>query len=257
MLKVDLLDEEAISSLDLTQFDYIFHLAGLAAVGPSFEAPKRYITSNTEMQINLFEACVKQGVKPGVLIISSGSLYDPAKLPITELSPLKLGSPYAVSKLNQESIGLYYRERGFAVTIARPFNHIGPGQAKGFLVPDLADQLKGPGKQATVKAGNLTNQRDYTDVRDIVRAYALLMTKGKSGEIYNVCSGVSVSGEEILAELSKVYGVTASVQTDASKIRPTDIQKIYGSFDKLKRDTGWSPSISLQQTLADIREASL
>jgi GDP-4-dehydro-6-deoxy-D-mannose reductase len=255
---LNLMDAGEVNSINFKEISYVFHLAGLAAVGPSFENPKKYITSNSEIEINLFEACLSQNVKPGFLVVGSGSIYNPAKLPITESSPLKLSSPYSVSKLTQESIALYYKERGFPVIIARPFNHIGPGQGSGFIVPDLIGQFAAHNSNPVkIRAGNLDTSRDYTDVRDIVRAYVSLMKKGRAGEIYNICSGKATSGSEILEALAKLFNKEVAVEIDPSKIRPTETETIYGSNSKLKADTGWAPSISLEQTLKDAVAESL
>jgi GDP-4-dehydro-6-deoxy-D-mannose reductase len=209
-----------------------------------------YINTNIGIQVNLFQAAIAQNVTPRFLIISSGSLYDPkAPLPISESSPINPSSPYAVSKLGQEQMAQYYSQRGFECIVARPFNHIGPGQGPGFIVPDLAQQIV---TGETVKVGNLDSERDYTDVRDIARAYRLLLENGKAGETYNVCSGKSVSGHQILDGLQKAAGSSAAVEQDPSRMRPADNPVIYGSHDKLTADTGWQPEIKLETTLADV-----
>jgi GDP-4-dehydro-6-deoxy-D-mannose reductase len=253
--QVDLTDSEAVSGLDFRGVDGVIHLAGLAAVGPSFDNPLGYITANIGMQINLFEAMLKQGTAARFLIISSGSLYDSrAELPITESSPVKPSSPYAVSKVGQEQMGQYYTQRGFECVIARPFNHIGPGQGPGFIVPDIAQQLIAIERKEAdaVKVGNLDAKRDYTDVRDIARAYRLLFEKGKSGEIYNICSGTPHSGHEILEGLIEASGVDAATEQDPSKMRPADTPVIYGDHQKISQHTGWEPQISLETTLSDV-----
>jgi GDP-4-dehydro-6-deoxy-D-mannose reductase len=253
--KVDLTDREAVGKIPLNGIDGIIHLAGLAAVGPSFSNPEKYLTANPGMQRNLFEACIKQGVKPRVLVISSGTLYDGhATTPLTELSPIKPTSPYAESKLAQEEQGNQYGSQGFEVIIARPFNHIGPGQGPGFIVPDLTKQVvEAEAKpHAPIRVGNLNAKRDYTDVRDIVKAYLLLLERGKAGETYNICSGYAISGIQILLtllELAKVQDPHLEFDTDL--MRPIDIDVVYGDPAKLIRDTGWRPSYTLDQTLND------
>ncbi len=252
---LDLTDPEAVKKIDFTGIDGVIHLAGLAAVGPSFDDPLKYIDVNIGIEINLFEAALTQNTKPKFLIISSGSLYDPkATLPLTETSNVIPGSPYAVSKIGQEQMAFHYSLRGFESIVARPFNHIGPKQGPGFIVPDLARQVVDAksGKLDEILVGNLDAERDYTDVRDIVRAYRLLLEKGRSGEIYNICSGKARSGHEILEGLQKAAGTSVTTKEDPAKMRPSDTPVIYGSSEKLTKDTGWEPEIAFETTLASV-----
>jgi GDP-4-dehydro-6-deoxy-D-mannose reductase len=251
---VDLLDADAVSQIDFSGVDVVVHLAGLAAMGLSFEQPRRYIDANAGMQINLFEAMIAQKARARTLVISSGNVYGADQLPITEAAAITTPSPYAVSKMTQEYLGHYYGNRGFEVIIARPFNHIGPGQTEGFIVADLAKQIAEAEREShtEISVGNLASCRDYTDVRDIVRAYWSLIKMEKPGETYNVCSGTSTSGEHILAGLLKHSNVKLKVVPDPAKMRPADIKDIYGSHAKLTADTGWQPEIPLDQTLADV-----
>lgn len=257
-LVLDLNDPTDVKKIDFEAVDAVIHLAGLAAVGPSFNAPMEYLNTNLGIQVNLFEEAIKQGFKPRFLIISSGALYDPhADMPLSETSGVLPNSPYAVSKLGQEQMGTYYHSRGFECVIARPFNHIGPGQGPGFLLPDLVSQVFETKNSAinSIKVGNLDAKRDYTDVRDIVRAYRLLIEKGRSGEIYNVCSGEPRSGHEMLKELLSTVGVSPEIVEDPSLFRPTDAPILYGSYDKLTNDTDWRPEIDLQTTIKDVVSA--
>lgn len=252
---LDLNNYESVQKLGWKNIDAVIHLAGLAAVGPSFDNPMQYITTNIGIETNLFEAALAQNSKPRFLIISSGSLYDPkSKLPLTETSTVVPNSPYSVSKLGQEHMAQYYGSRGFEVIIARPFNHIGPGQGPGFIAPDLAEQIVSAkrGRSKAIKVGNLDARRDYTDVRDIARAYRLLLEKGKPGEVYNICSEKAVSGHQILDGLLSAADYAADVEQDKSKLRPVDNPIIYGSHQKLTKLTGWHPEIPLKDTLKDI-----
>lgn len=256
-LTIDLSKPEEVASLDLSDVDAIVHLAGLAAVGPSFDDPMTYITTNVALEVNLFQRALQQSVTPRFVIISSGSLYDPkAPLPITEQTAVAPSSPYAVSKIAQEQMGHYYGNRGFDVVVARPFNHIGPGQNLGFLVPDIASQIVAYEKGNTdhILVGNLDAKRDYTDVRDIARAYRLLVEKGIAGETYNICSGASLSGHQILDRLLQEAGDQIPVQQDPARMRPSDAPDIYGSHQKITDDTGWEPQIDLATTLHDAIE---
>jgi len=254
-IELDLTRAEDVTKVKFDGVDGVIHLAGMAAIGASFDDPMLYMNTNVGIEVNLFEAAMAQKASPRFLIISSGSLYDSkAPLPLTEESPVEPSSPYAVSKIGQEQMAHYYHGRGFESIIARPFNHIGPGQGPGFIVPDLAKQIieveKGVGKEILV--GNLDAQRDYTDVRDIVRAYRLLLQKGRAGEVYNICSGRARSGHEILEGLLASASCKPEVKQDPAKMRPSDNPLIYGSPQKLTDDTGWQPAIDIETTLADV-----
>lgn len=254
---LDLTDATAVSKLPLKDIDSVIHLAGLAAVGPSFEEPMKYISANIGMETNIFQAAISQDTSLKFLAVSSGSLYDPkAPLPLTEESSVVPTSPYAVSKVGQEQMAHYYGLRGFDILVARPFNHIGPGQLEGFIVPDLTKQLISAERNETssIKVGNLEAKRDYTDVRDIVRAYRMLIERGKTGETYNICSGTSYSGKEILDILIRQSEISPSIEQDQAKMRPSDTPNIIGSHDKITRDTDWEPQLTLEQTLREVVE---
>ncbi len=254
-LELDLTDPEQAARIDFQGLDGVIHLAGLAAIGPSFDDPMLYFNVNVGIEVNLFETALAQKVSPRFLIVSSGSLYDSkAPLPLTEESPVEPSSPYAVSKIGQEQMAHYYHGRGFESLVVRPFNHIGPGQGPGFLVPDLAMQIVAAekGGPQEVLVGNLGAQRDYTDVRDIVRAYRLLLDKGRAGEVYNICSGQALSGHDILKGLLASADCQPEIKQDPSRMRPADNPLVYGSRQKLTDDTGWQPSIPIETTLADV-----
>ncbi|HUC20671.1 MAG TPA: GDP-mannose 4,6-dehydratase [Candidatus Polarisedimenticolaceae bacterium] len=260
LYKCDLLSYDDVEkALRETQPDVIYHLAAFSSPALSFDHPEVAINSTQTMQINLYQACLKLDIRPKFLVISSGQIYGkagkPEDLPLTEASPLHFNSPYSVAKVGQENLANFYESRGFTSVIARPFNHIGPGQQPGFLVSDLTKQiaeleLKGEG---TLKVGNLDSRRDFTDVRDIVNAYELLAAKSKP-EIYNVCSGKSTSGQEILDMLLELSGAKITVEKDPARLRPSDIPDLYGDMSKLHRVTGWEPVIDLRTTLADTLE---
>lgn len=252
---IDLMDAEAVQEIDFNDLAGVIHLAGLTVVGQSFERPLQYIETNVGIEVNLFETAQAQGARPKFIIVSSGTLYDPrTNLPVTENSPMLPNSPYAVSKFTQEQMAQYYASRGFEIVIARPFNHIGPGQNPGFIVPDIAQQIIAveQGEANEIKVGNLDAKRDYTDVRDVARAYRLLLEKGKPGEIYNICSGTSHSGHEVLETLLREAGTSPTITQDPARMRPSDTPDIYGSHEKLSRDTDWQPEINIGQTLADV-----
>lgn len=230
--------------------DAVVHLAGLAAVGPSFDNPQDYINLNSTMITNLAEFYLSKEKRPRIVVVSSGAVYESNQvMPLIENSEIGFNSPYVVSKVLVENQCAYYRKRGLDIVVVRPFNHIGPGQGAGFLIPDVIAQLS----KESITVGNTNTKRDYTDVRDIVRAYRLLATTPTlSHTIYNACSGKSVAGSEIiniLKELANKPGIKVNV--DKSMVRPTDAPDIYGDFSRLTSDTGWQPEISLEQTLRD------
>ncbi|WP_199253945.1 NAD-dependent epimerase/dehydratase family protein [Mycolicibacterium mengxianglii] len=231
----------------------LVHLAGLAAVGPSFDRPQEYITTNSAMITHLFEQALADGWQGRAIVVSSGAVYGGAVDPkgFTEESPLLATSPYVVSKLLVERQAEYYRRRGVDALVVRPFNHIGPGQHPGFIVPDLTAKVVAWQPGAELPVGNLDSKRDYTDVRDIVSAYqALLELQEPRDATYNVCTGVARSGREILEAICAAVGkpVPPTVATDHRAIDPSVIT---GNADRLGSETGWEPRIELQTSIDD------
>lgn len=245
---------------DLPNVDAIIHLAGLAAVGPSFDRPQDYLTINSSIVTNMCEYYLKQDKKPRIVMVSSGAIYDPtAPMPINEDSAITFSSPYSVSKVLFENQAAYYLSRGIECVVMRPFNHIGPGQAPGFLVPDLAEKILGRESASNpIHVGNLTTKRDYTDVRDVATAYRLVATSETKPIhlVYNVCSGVSHSGEEVLNVMSKAMGIDKpEVIVDPAFIRPNDIMDIKGDNSRLSKEFGWNTSYEFTQTISDFVQA--
>lgn len=236
--------------------DTVIHLAGRAAVGPSFGDPQGYIEDNSAMVTTMCEALLSRGGSVRVVGVSTGAVYAPpadeAQI-IDETSSVVPGSPYAVSKLTVEHQLEYYDGRGLSTVIARPFNHIGPGQGPGFLLPDLITRLGALAAGGALTVGDLSTRRDYTDVRDVAAAYlALAVAPDLGHRIYNVASGVSASGSELLdlvcAELGRE---TPTLRVDPSLIRPSDPRSITGSARRLHADTGWCPNYSLADSVSD------
>ena len=235
--------------------DAVVHLAGLSAVGPSFEQPQRYLEQNSAMVTNLGESLLRDQSAARVLVVSSGAVYDPHQdLPLTEQSRTGHGSPYVVSKLLVEHQAAYYASRGLDVVVARPFNHIGPGQGPGFLLPDLYDAVRRVAEEGgPLRVGDLDTRRDYTDVRDVVRAYRLLLEASTlEHRLFNVCSGRSWSGRELLAELLSDLGrEDIDVETDQARLRPDDPREVVGSADRLRDAVGWRPQIDVSRSVRD------
>ncbi|MBP7837162.1 GDP-mannose 4,6-dehydratase [Candidatus Saccharibacteria bacterium] len=240
-----------------TQPDAIIHLAGLAAVGPSFEKPQQYINLNSAMVTNMCESYTRIDTSPRIVIISSGAIYTPNQpMPLTENSELSYTSPYSISKILVENQAAYYRSRGLDCVVMRPFNHVGPGQLPGFLIPDLLEKITSRSNpDDSISVGNLQTKRDYTDVRDVVKAYAGIATKQGvlAYTTYNVCSGASRSGEEILHTIATCLGIDVpKLDIDQSLIRPNDAPDIFGSATHLAQEIDWKTTYSIEETISDI-----
>jgi GDP-4-dehydro-6-deoxy-D-mannose reductase len=244
---------------DVSGVDAIVHLAGLAAVDPSFEHPQDYLNINSAMMTNMCEYYLKQDKKPRIVMISSGAIYDPNEpMPIAETSKVVFTSPYSVSKVLLENQAAYYLSRGIDCVVMRPFNHIGPGQAPGFLVPDLAEKILSRANASDpIKVGDLATKRDYTDVRDVATAYRLVATSVNKPKhlVYNVCSGVSHTGEEVLDIMSGAMNIEKpDCAVDQAFIRPNDIMDIRGDNTRLREEFGWETTYEFAQTIADFVE---
>lgn len=254
----NLLDPEGLAAaVGQARPDVIFHLAGQAYPARSWLEPAQTIAVNTGGTANLLRAAAEYG-RPRVVIVTSAEIYGPISpedLPLTEQTEPHPRHPYGVSKLAAGELARAYWERyELPVVEARPFNHIGPRQAPGFVVPDFASQLAAIhlGLSAPViRVGNLQPQRDFTDVRDVAAAYLRLAEAGRPGEPYLICSGHPVTIRTLLETLIELSGVAVEVITDEQRINPSDIPCLYGSYGKIEADTGWRPQISLRRSLAD------
>ena len=250
----NLLDVDSVNNIDLNNARAIIHLAGLSAVSQSFDQAQRYISDNAVMTYNLLDHAKTSNMQGRAIVVSSGALYDPNQpLPISEESATSPTSPYAIGKLASEHVVDYFRNRGLDAVIARPFNHIGPGQKEGFILPDIYAQLSSVGSGGEIQVGNLNTRRDYTDVRDIVAGYkALALADSLDHRLYNICSGKSLSGKDILALVERIGNYTdIKVSIDPSKIRPSDIMDIYGDSSRIRKELGWQPQYDIEQTIAD------
>ena len=245
---------------DVDAFDGIVHLAGLAAVGPSFERPQQYLNHNSAMVTNLFEYLLRRGWKGRAIVVSSGAVYSTVEgefSAFTEDSRTGAASPYVVSKMLIENQTEYYRGRGIDAFIARPFNHIGPGQGPGFIVPDLTRKVLDLELGRRLAVGNLDSARDYTDVRDIVRAYQRLLEVPQLLHAkYNVCSGSARSGWQVLHTVCKVLGRPTPPTTRAT-VRPIDPLLISGDAGLLKGETNWEPKIDFETSIRDFVDSRL
>lgn len=256
---LDLLDATATEKyVSEVSPDALFHLAALTSPAESFVSPAETITNNITAEINILEAVRKSNLKTRIIVISSAEVYGlikPSDLPVNEETSLHPGSPYAVSKIAQDFLGLqYHLSYGMDILRVRPFNHIGPRQAPGFVVASFAKQIAEIEKgkiEPVIKVGNLDAKRDFTDVRDMVKAYLALFEKGKAGEVYNIGSGKSHKVGAILDQLLKMSTVKIETEIDPSRLRPSDIPDIYSDNTKIESQTGWTPQIPLAKTLED------
>lgn len=240
-----------------TPVDAIIHLAGMAAVGPSFDKPQLYLNINSSIVTNLCEYYLASEAKPRILLVSSGAIYSPDQpMPINESGEVLFGSPYAVSKILNENQAAYYRSRGLDCVVARPFNHIGPGQLPGFLVPDLIEKIQSrESSDIPIRVGNLATKRDYTDVRDVANAYMLIATHAEQPKqlIYNICSGTSISGEDMLHIIASAMQIKVpATEIDQAFIRPNEVMDIRGDSTVLMNEFGWQPQINIETTIRDI-----
>lgn len=255
----DLLQPDSLEqALAAARPQTIYHLAGQASPGLSWEKPALTLAVNAGGTANLLVAAAQLTPVPRILVVTSAEIYgpiQPADLPLTENTPPDPKHPYGVSKLAaSQLVRLYWQRYNLPVIEARPFNHIGPRQMLGFVVPDFASQLaaiKLGQKPPVLAVGNLAAERDFTDVRDVVAAYTALMSQGKPGESYLICSGQAVTIQSIVEMLAELAGVDVTIERDPARMRPLDTPCLYGSYEKLHRDTGWSPQISLRQSLSD------
>jgi GDP-4-dehydro-6-deoxy-D-mannose reductase len=239
--------------------EQIYHLAGYPHVGRSFEEPDAAWQGNLTATRSLYDAVVRWGGRPRILFIGSGLVYGESQSEqegCSETCQLRPDNPYAASKAAADLMSYQYtRHPGLDIVLVRPFNHIGPRQSPQFAVPSFARQLAAiqRGRQPPVlETGNLQPRRDLSDVRDVVDAYVLLMEKGRIGEVYNVGSGLAHSMQSVLNRLTALSGVAVEIRPTASLIRKTDAADVRANADKLRRETGWSPRFSLEQTLTDI-----
>lgn len=260
---VDLRDAPALKRwLAGSAPDAVIHLAAISFVPESFARPHETYAVNLHGTINLLEALAEAGFAGAFLYVSSGDVYGavpPGDLPVSETRLPRPRNPYAASKLAAEAYCYQVSETSrVRVLIARPFNHIGRGQSERFFLPAMAKQIMQirHGRRApTIEAGNIDVTRDFSDVRDVVRAYLALLERGVSGETYNVCSGVERNVGDVLQSMLELAGVQASVARVDERVRPNEQKRHCGSNRKLCEDTGWRPSVPFEQSLRDLLDS--
>jgi GDP-4-dehydro-6-deoxy-D-mannose reductase len=261
--QIDLLDAQSIENvIYLFQPDYILHLASYSSVAFSWKNPVVSFQNNTNIFLNLVEAIRKLGLHTRLLSVGSSEEYgnvNKDNLPLREDSATDPISPYAVARVSQELLSkIYTQGYGVDVIMTRSFNHLGPRQRDVFVVASFAKRMAELKKQGQtsgiINTGDLSIIRDFLDVRDVIRAYYLLLTKGVKGEIYNICSGQGISLNSIIEKLVQVSGIKVEAILNQDYIRPNDNKIIIGSNEKIYAAVGWKPQISIDQSIKDVYE---
>jgi len=257
--QADLLDKDRVEALiEEINPDTIIHLASFSSVGDSWKDPIKSFKNNTTIFLNLLEITHSLKIPCRILSVGSSEEYGIVRtddLPLTEKLPLNPVSPYAVARVAQEQLShIYAKGFGMDIVCTRSFNHIGPGQADKFVVSSIGRQFAEIKKGAREKlhVGNTAIIRDFLDVRDVVRAYYLLIKKGSAGETYNICSGQGISVAQLIDLYAEISDVTPQVETRPELLRPVENPVVIGSYEKLAAHAGWKPEITLIHSLRDI-----
>lgn len=239
--------------------DKVIHLAAVTTLAESFENPRRALDVNFGGVFNVLSALQESGFEGDMLFVSSSEVYGhlpESALPVGEEWRLKPASPYAVGKMAAEALCCQWSlSSPFRIVVARPFNHIGPGQSERFSISNFARQIAAVKlgiAEPVIHVGDIDTSRDFTDVRDVARAYLLLLDKGRSGEIYNVCSGEDRTIRSMIMCMSEIAGVDVELRSDPARIRPNDQRRVFGDHARLSGDTGWRPRIPIDRTLSDL-----
>ena len=262
--QIDLRHADQVQTmLSEIQPDLIYHLAAQAFVPAAFKDPWNTLENNIKSQLNIFQTLVTLELDCKVLVASSAHVYGkirPEENPVNEQQPFRPDNAYSVSKVVQDMLAFqYYLSHGLHIVRARAFNHIGPGQDTRFALPNFATQIAAAEigtANPVIQVGNLQAERDFTDVRDVVGAYHLLLSHGRAGEAYNVCSGEAHSMQELLEAMCILSPVHLRIEVDTHRLRPLDIWRVVGDNSKLRKDTGWEPMIDIHQSLVDILDHS-
>lgn len=260
LVECDMKDYNAVrNTIGEVRPDVIFHLAAQSFVPTSWRAPNETLATNIEGQVNLFEAIREVEIDPQIQIACSSEEYGLVhsdEVPITEDNPLRPLSPYAVSKVAQDMLGYqYFQSYGIRSVRTRGFNHTGPRRGEVFVTSNFAKQIaeiEAGHQPPEIQVGNLDSIRDFTDVRDVVRAYWLAATEATPGEAYNISSGSGITIRELLDRLIRQSSVQVEVRVDPARLRPSDVETLIGDSSKFRAETGWSPEIALEQTLSDL-----
>ena len=257
---LDVRDQDAVSEvLKNVRPDMVFHLAAQSSVAVSWKHPQLTADINIKGILNVLDGLRRYGGNPRVLLVGSGEEYGyvlPEETPVRETNPVRPGNIYAATKACQNMVGrIYAQAYDLDLVMVRPFNHIGPNQSPVFVAADFCKQaaeIEAGMREAVIRVGNLNVRRDFTDVRDVVRAYALLVQKGQAGETYNIGSGHAVRIGDILRTILDQSAASIRVEVDSEKLRPADVPVMEADISKMQRLTGWKPQIRLEQTIEDM-----
>jgi GDP-4-dehydro-6-deoxy-D-mannose reductase len=257
---LDIVDAGAVAALvAAVRPDCVLHLAAISHVPQSFAEPRRTIEVNVLGTLNVLTALRDAAFRGRMIYVSSGDVYGRVEdddLPVTEAHLTRPRNPYAVSKLAAEALCAQWAiTEGLDVLIARPFNHIGPGQGDQFVVSGFARQVVAIAQgraEPVVEVGDIDVTRDFLDVRDVIAAYFRLFASGRAGEPYNVCSGVERSVRQVLERLLELAGVRATTRAASGRMRPAEQRRMRGSSARLTRDTGWTPTVDFDDSLRAI-----
>jgi GDP-4-dehydro-6-deoxy-D-mannose reductase len=260
MVECDLRDlVSTLKAIKTVRPEKIFHLAAQSFVPASWHSPQETIITNTIGQLNIFEACRSAGIDPVIQIACSSEEYGLVlkdEIPIKETNPLRPLSPYAVSKIAQDFLGYqYFKSYDMKIIRTRGFNHTGPRRGEVFVTSTFCKQIaeiEKSKKEPIIYAGNLEAKRDFTDVRDMVRAYWLAAEKCIPGEVYNICSGKAWSIKNVIDILLSMTSVKVEIKKDPARIRPSDVPVLLGDNSKFVKQTGWSPEIPFEKTMKDL-----
>jgi GDP-4-dehydro-6-deoxy-D-mannose reductase len=239
--------------------DTIYHLAAQAYVPTAWQAPWETFENNVRPELNILQIMVHRDLKARLLVVASNEVYGAVpreQLPVKETAVLDPNNPYGVSKAAQDLLARqYFLSHGVDTVRARAFNHLGPRQSPQFVAANYARQIaeaEAGLRRPVIRVGNVQAQRDFTDVVDVVRAYALLMEKGRSGEAYNIGSGQPRSIQSVLDALLKMSRLEVAIEPDPTRMRPSDVPVIYANIDKLRATTGWEPAIAFEESLCRV-----
>ncbi|MBI5229135.1 GDP-mannose 4,6-dehydratase [Candidatus Micrarchaeota archaeon] len=260
LIDADIKDAHSMrNAVETAQPDAVFHLAAQSYVPTSWHAPQETLATNVLGTVNLFEAVRASKLDPRIQIAGSSEEYGliyPNEVPIKETNELRPMSPYAVSKVATDLLGFqYFKSYGLKIVRTRAFNHTGPRRGEVFVTSNFAKQIveieKGK-KEPVISVGNLDSQRDFSDVRDIVRAYEMSLFKCDFGEVYNICSEKSITIKKLLDMLLSMSKAEVEVRQDPERMRPSDTAILLGDCTKFKKKTGWKPEIPFEKTLEDL-----
>lgn len=262
VIAADLLNSESVETvIRETEPDVIINLAAISSVGQSWGMPQTTMQVNVIGALNILEAARKQQTKPKIMFIGSSEEYIVSDKPMSENTPLDSNNPYGISKITQERFAALYREQyGLKVYCVRPFNHTGVGQRDSFVLPSFCKQvaeIEKSGRPGVIKVGNLAVRRDFSHVKDIARAYRMILESKDDTQIYNVGSGKAYGLDELLDFITNLSGQKITVKIDPALVRPVDTPVICCDYSKIKRELGWEPELTAFDALKELYKSYL